>query len=147
MADATAMDALEISEFLAPRQTGVLALADAGSLYAIPVSFAYDDAGPAIFFRFGYGPDSQKRRYVDGAAQASFVVYDRTDAGWKSVIAEGRLEPVTESQLDSTIEQAVNGLQIPFFEVHRQPVSELEFTITRLDVDKLSGVVEAQHSR
>lgn len=147
VATATAMDAIAIGEFLSTRQTGVLAMADAGSVYAIPVSFAYDEVGPAIYFRFASGPDSQKRRYVDGADAASFVVYDRTDEGWKSVVAEGHLESVAESNLDTAVEAAVKALQIPFFEVHRRPASELEFTIMRLDVAKLSGVVEARYRR
>lgn len=143
VATATAMDALAISEFLESQGTGVLALASGGRVYAIPVSFAYHEAGPDIYFRFGYGPDSQKRTYVEGADEASFVVYDRTDAGWKSVLAEGDLESVSDSQLDTSLAEAVNGLHIPYFAVHRRPSAELEFEIVRLDVDKLSGVVEA----
>lgn len=142
---ATPMDALDIGEFLRGQGTGVLALAKGGSVYALPVSFAYHDDEPAIYFRFGYGPDSQKRTYVEDADEASFVVYDHTDDGWKSVLAEGQLEPVSESQLDTTVDEAVNRLHIPYFEVHRRPTSELEFSIVRLDIDKLSGVAEARH--
>lgn len=143
VATATAMDALDITEFLEAQATGVLAIASGDRVYAIPVSFAYHEDGPAIYFRFGYGPDSQKRTFVEGADEASFVVYDRTDEGWKSVLAEGELEPVSESRLDTTLTEAVNALHIPYFEVHRRPAAELEFEIARLDVDKLSGIVEA----
>lgn len=142
-ATATAMDALAIGEFLEAQGTGVLAVAAGGRVYAFPVSFAYDEEGPAVYFRLGYGPDSQKRRFVEGADEASFVVYDRTDEGWKSVLAEGELEPVSESRLDTTLAEAVNGLHIPYFAVHRRPSAELEFEIVRLAVDKLSGIVEA----
>lgn len=146
-APATAMDALDIRDFLAARETVVLAIARAGSVYAIPVSFAFTDDGPAVYLRRGYGPDSQKRTFVEAGDEASFVVYDATDAGWQSVVAEGHLEPVSESQLDNTIEEAINGLDIPFFAIHRHPRGELEFTVVRLAVDKLSGIVEASHRR
>lgn len=147
VATATAMDALEISEFLSGQGTGVLALAKGGSVYAFPVSFAYHEDGPDLYFRLGYGPGSQKRAYVEGADEASFVAYDRTAEGWKSVLAEGQLEPVSGSQLDTSLEEAVKGLHIPYFQVHREPSADLEFSIVRLDADKLSGIVEAQHSR
>lgn len=143
VATATAMDALAISEFLEAQGTGVLAIAATGRVYAVPVSFAYHEEGPAVYFRFGYGPDSQKRHFVEEADEASFVGYERTAEGWKSVLAEGELEPVSESRLDTTLAEAVNGLHIPYFAVHRRPPDELEFEIVRLDVDKLTGVVEA----
>lgn len=138
------MDALDIADFLEQQATGVLAIASGGHVYAIPVSFAYHDEGPDLYFRFGYGRESQKRTFVEGADEATFVVYDRTDEGWKSVLAEGRLEPVSESRLDTSLVEAVNRLQIPYFEVHRQPAAELEFEIVRLDVSKLSGVAESR---
>lgn len=139
---ASAMDAIDIGEFLERRGTGVLAIGKAGSVYAIPVSFAYHGDRPALYFRFGYGPDSQKRAFVEGADEATFVVYDRTDGGWKSVIAEGQLEPVSKSNLDTSEVEAVNRLHIPYFDVHRQPAADLEFEIVRLAIGKLSGVAE-----
>ena len=147
MASATAMDAIEIGEFLEGQLTGVLALAMAGRVYAFPVSFAYRDADSSLYFRLGYGPASQKRSYVEGAEAASFVVYDRTDAGWKSVMAEGHLEPVSETGIDGSVEQAVRRLTIPFFQVHQQPADGLEHHIVRLRVEKLSGVAEARGGR
>ncbi|MFB6359804.1 MAG: pyridoxamine 5'-phosphate oxidase family protein [Halobacteriales archaeon] len=143
---ATAMDAIEIAAFLDTQATGVIALGKAGSVYAFPVSYAYNDEEPAIYYRFGFGDDSQKRAYVDNADEVSFVVYDHTEDGWKSVLAEGELEHVSPSKLDTSVVEAVNALRIPYFQVHRQPASELEFSIHRLQVDKLSGIVEAQAS-
>lgn len=143
VATATAMDALEIGDFLAGQETGVLALGMSEDVYAVPVSFAYEATRPALYFRFGYGPDSQKRRFVEGHDQATFVVYDRTEAGWQSVLAEGHLEPVESSQLDSTVVEAVNQLRIPFIEMHRPPRGALEFAIHRFEIGKLSGVTEA----
>lgn len=149
MADgtATAMDALEIATFLAGQVTGVLAMAAGERVYAVPVSFAYADDGPALYFRLGYGPESQKRSFVEASDEATFVVHDRSDGRWTSVIAEGRLESLSESALDSSVVQSVEQLSIPFFQVHQRPAAELEFAIVRLDIDKLSGVAEPRRAR
>jgi nitroimidazol reductase NimA-like FMN-containing flavoprotein (pyridoxamine 5'-phosphate oxidase superfamily) len=143
---ATAMDAIEIADFLESQATGVIALGKSGSVYAFPVSYAYNDEEPAVYSRFGFGENSQKRASVENADEVSFVVYDHTDVGWKSVLAEGQLEHVSPSKRDTSVVEAVNALRIPYFEVHRRPAAELEFSVHRLQVDKLSGIVEAQAS-
>lgn len=144
MAAATAatMDALDIAAFLASREAGVLAMTRDGRVYAVPVSFTYDEQRSFLYFRLGFGPDSQKRSYVESVDAASFVVYDRTDEGWKSVVAEGHLEALSASTLDSTVVEAVERLSIPQPGLHRRADDELEHAIVRLDVEKLSGVVE-----
>jgi len=136
------MDAIEIAEFLESQHTGVLSLADGDDAYSIPISFDYDADESAVYFRFGYGADSQKRQYLDTVDTASFVVYDRTDEGWKSVVMEGGLEPVSESSLGSSVVEAVDSLDIPYFRVHHRPAGEMDFNIVRLDATKLTGIVE-----
>lgn len=140
---ATAMDGIEIADFLAGQPTGVLSLADGDDSYAIPVSFAYDGDSQGIYFRLGYAPASQKQDFVESTDHASFVVYDHTDDGWCSVVAEGHLEELTESDVDATVHEAVDHLEIPFFEVHERPADELDFTIVRLHVSTVHGIVEA----
>jgi len=136
------MDAIEIAEFLDSQHTGVLSLADGDDAYSIPVSFDYDEDEAAVYFRFGYAADSQKRRYLDAVDTASFVVYDRTDEGWQSVVMEGPLARASESSLDSSIVEAVDGLDIPYFRVHHRPSGDMDFNIVRLDATKLTGIVE-----
>ncbi len=136
------MDGLEIAEFLGSRWTGVLALAREDLGYGIPVSYAYDEAGGDVFFRFGYGSESQKRTFVEASERASFVVYDETDDGWKSVVARGPLEPLAEDTAASTVVEAVRNLDIPYVTVHDHPEDELDFEIVRLDVREIDGVVE-----
>ena len=138
------MDAIEIADFLESQATGVIALSKSVSVYAFSVSSAYNDEEPAVYYRFRFGENSQKRAYLENADEVSFVVYDHTDLGWKSVLAEGQLEHVSPSKLDTSVVEAVNALRIPYFEVHRQPDAELEFSVHRLQVDTLSGIVEAQ---
>lgn len=143
-ATATRMDAAEIDEFLASRETGVLSLANDDDAYGIPLSFAYDEAGLYVYFRLGYAPGSRKRRFVDAAEQVSFVVYDRADGVWKSVVARGRLEEVSTTNLDSVIVETARELEIPYFQVHDRPMEELDVTIARIEVSELSGIVGAE---
>jgi nitroimidazol reductase NimA-like FMN-containing flavoprotein (pyridoxamine 5'-phosphate oxidase superfamily) len=150
------MDAEEIAAFLDTQETGVISFANDDDSYAIPVSFASDvndgddvddageEAGAAeLYFRFGFAPGSEKRTYVDASDRVSFVVYDDTAAGWKSVVARGRLEAVSARSLDAIVAEAVRGLDIPYFAVHDSPIGELHFTLVRLDATELTGVVEA----
>lgn len=138
------MDAIEIAAFLDEQHTGVLSLAKDDDGYAIPVSFTYDDEEQHVYLRLGYTPDSQKRDFLDASHTVTFVVYDRTDAGWTSVLARGRIVEVTETRLDASILESVHSLDIPFFAVHAAPADELEFTIARLEISELSGIVEGQ---
>lgn len=135
------LDAPEIADFLSANQTGVLALARDGDAYAVPVSYAFDADGPALYFRLGYAADSQKRAYLAATDQVSFVVYGETDAGWTSVVAIGPVEEVAGDSTDSTVAEAVHDLDIPFFAVHGD-AADLEFHLVRLDVETLSGIVE-----
>lgn len=136
------MDAIQIDEFLASQQTGVLSLAHGDDAYGIPLSFWFDDSDSSIYFRMGYAPGSQKRKFVESSQYVTFVVYDHNDDGWKSVVAEGELEVLSEDTLDSAVEEATRHLDIPYYEVHERPVDELEFDIIRMRVTKLNGIAE-----
>lgn len=138
------MDGLEITEFLAGGWTGVLALARDDDGYGIPVSYEYDEADGDVFFRFGYGSESQKRTFVEASRRASFVVYEETEEGWKSVVARGPLERLTTDTADSTVVEAVRNLDIPYVTVHDHPEDQLDFEIVRLEVQEVDGVVEGR---
>lgn len=138
------MDAIEIAEFLAECHTGVLSLADGDDAYSFPVSFDYDDGDSAAYFRFGYGPDSQKRRFVERVDTASFVAYDRVDGQWHSVVMEGQVDRVSESSVDAAVVEALNGLDVPYFQVHHRPAGDMDFEVVRLDASKVSGIVEGE---
>lgn len=144
-AKATEMDAVEIAEFMQSQQTGVLSMADGDDGYAIPVSFAYDetdDDGPYVYFRLGFAPGSEKRAFLDSTNLVSFVVYDETPEGWKSVVTRGRLETQSGRTLDAFIIEAIEGIDIPYFAVHEHSPRDLNFSLVRLDVTDLRGIVE-----
>jgi len=140
----TPMDGVEIAEFLQARGAGVLSLANENHGYGFPVSYAYDEEEQAVYFRLGFGPDSQKRAFVDAVDRASLVVFEETDDGWQSVVVEGPLRGLAAGQLESSLAEAVRGFNIPFFAVFQQPSSELEFSLYRLNADSLTGVTEGR---
>lgn len=141
------MDGLEIREFLDAQHTGVLAMGRENVGYGIPISYTYDDEGPYVYFRLAYGGSSQKREFIEAADSVSFVVYAATEEGWKSVVAEGKLEEQSETDFEASRIEAVRQLDIPYFTVHDRPATDLEFVIARIDVSNLTGVVESRSSR
>jgi hypothetical protein len=138
------MDGIEATEFLQTQPTGVLSLADENDSYAIPVSYAYDEDDRALYFRLGFAPGSQKRGFIEATDHATFVTYADTAGGWQSVVAEGRLEELTDDAEESGVLEFVKDLDIPYFQVHERPADDLSMKIYRLNVGKLSGVVEGQ---
>jgi nitroimidazol reductase NimA-like FMN-containing flavoprotein (pyridoxamine 5'-phosphate oxidase superfamily) len=141
------MDGPEIGAFLDTQGTGVLSLARDDDGYGVPVSFAFEANESAFYFRFGYGPDSQKRAFVRAAETVTFTVYDHTPEGWKSVVAEGELETLTETSLESSIEESIRNLDIPYFQVHAESAANLEHHVVRLEATKLTGIAQSRHDQ
>lgn len=141
------MDALEIASFLENYGTGVLALASDDDAYAIPVSYAFDVDEEAIYFRMGFAPGSQKRKYLEDTEHLSFVVHADTEDGWKSVVVEGTAEQLGSSSLDAAMIEAMEGLDIPYYQVHDRPATDVQFEIVRVDPTAMSGIVEGRSGR
>ncbi len=139
----TAMDSIEISEFLQRQATGVLALAKESDAYAVPVSFFYHAEQQCVYLRLGDAPGSQKRRYADATDHATLVVYDDTDEGWKSVVIEGHLVETSENTLDAALEEHGEQLDIPYVRIFDRPTDEIEFRTVRVDITSMKGMVEA----
>lgn len=138
------MDSIEIGDFLEAHHTGVLAMGKDEVGYGIPISYTYEDEGKFIYFRLAYGESSQKREFIEAASSVAFVVYADTEAGWKSVVAQGPIEERSATEFEARRIEAVRELDIPFVAVHDQPAENLDFTIARIDINKLNGVVESQ---
>ncbi|MBX0324559.1 pyridoxamine 5'-phosphate oxidase family protein [Halomicroarcula sp. F13] len=141
------LDGVEMTDFLETQRTGVLCLGRENDGYGVPLSFNYREDDSSIYFRMGYAPGSQKRRFLEAAENVTFVVYDQTDEGWISVVAEGTLESVSEGDVESVVEEATRHLDIPYYEVHERPVDDLEFEVLRLRVSKLNGVREGHEGQ
>lgn len=144
---ATPMDALDIASFLEDHGTGVLALAKGNDAYAIPVSYTFEEDEEAIYFRMGFAAGSQKRKYLEETDHLSFVVYADTDDGWKSVLVEGTAEMLGVDSLDAAMVEAMQGLDIPYYQVHERPATDVQFRIVRVTPTRMSGIVEGQSNR
>jgi len=141
------MDALDIASFLETQDTGVLSLANDDDAYAIPVSYAYDDDEDVIYLRLGFAPGSQKRRFLDATNHVAFVVYADTDDGWKSVVVEGNVDQLTHDSLDAAIVEVIEGLEIPYFQVHDRPATDIRFVIAKIEPTSMTGIVEGDAGR
>jgi hypothetical protein len=123
----------EIAEKLASRENGVLALAQDGAAYAVPISFHYTEG--EIYLRLARHEGSKKIDYIDSTTEASFLLYEYADDGssW-SVLAVGGITKVGEG-FDKT---ALNE-QFPDLRIFDESVDDVELEIYRLDVSEITG--------
>lgn len=143
----------EIDKFLDEQRTGVLSMASDDRGYGVPMSYTYEAASAEVYLRLGYGPDSTKRAFLEDSEEVTFVVYDETIEGWVSVLVRGPLEELSDvTELrgrhprggsDSSVEQVVTNLDIPFFQVFEGDV-DVNFVVGRLDARDITGVVESR---
>lgn len=82
------MRTAELDELLRTGRIGVLALADAGDAYAVPVAYDYD--GESLLVRLAAEPGSTKLRYLEATDAATLVVHDAGTPSW-SVLVRGPL--------------------------------------------------------
>jgi len=79
--------------FLKRNRIGVMALADAGEAYAIPLFYAFD--GTRLYFQSHPG---HKDHFLETSRQGCFVVTEfKGDDDWKSVQAVCKVEKITLS--------------------------------------------------
>ena len=84
----------EVDAFLTERGDGVLALADGGDAYAVPISFGYED-GTLYFVFFRFAAEPEKTVYGEATRTACLAVYEADSVDrWRSVLARGPLESV-----------------------------------------------------
>jgi len=99
---ASVLDADDVARVLETAGHGVLALADDGESYAIPISFGYD-GDENVYFQFGFGESSRKRAFLDSTTRATLVVSDvQSTSEWTSVVVAGPIEPVEVAESPST---------------------------------------------
>lgn len=129
----------ELNDFLGDGGTGVLSFStgDGEAPYSLPMSYGYDDATEHFHFRLALPPDSDKGEFVD--RPVSFVTFDETDAGWRSVVATGELEDLTDEPYESTALQERWNVSIPLVDIFTEPPDEVVFYQFRLDPDRISG--------
>jgi len=129
----------ERDEFLKTGGTGVLSFATEADEppVSIPVSYGYFADADSIYFRLSVPDDSRKKTLVGNPV--SFVVHRETEAGWRSVVATGRLESVADAPYESAALQGLWAVDIPTVDVFERPPSEIPYRTYRLIPDAVSG--------
>lgn len=129
----------ELNAFLGDGGTGVISFA-AGSTdppYSVPVSYGYDVDSGDFHFRLALPPNSTKADLLD--RPVSFVTYGQRDEGWRSVVATGELDDLSEQPYDSTAVQERWNVTIPLIDIFEEPPENLTFREFRLVPDELTG--------
>lgn len=125
----------EIEAHLRAETVGVLALADDGESYAIPVAYHYD--GERIYVRLGLNPNSRKTEMLSKTDTACFLIYgaDPLQDSW-SIIATGSLsEAESASGFD---DELVNELFVPL-RVFDEPIENIDPTVFVLETESITG--------
>jgi hypothetical protein len=134
-----------VVEFLGTGGTGVASFARGSEAapHSIPVSYGFDAEAGDLFFRFAFGPDSEKRDVVGAGTPLSFVTYDRAEGRWHSVVATGRLESVEDVDVAEGVLESLRRAEIPMVDVFETEPRTLDFEFFRLDPETLTGRTEA----
>jgi len=120
----------EIDAFLSNRRWGVLGLPTEEVPYLLPLSYGFD-GGDRLYFTYLRGPDSQKATLSERAETAAFLVFAvDTLYNWESVLLEGQLTTVPESEWDN--------LADVLDDVWRPDVLESAVDVGDIDVYELS---------
>jgi len=129
----------ELTAFLGNGGTGVISFStsDEGPPYSLPVSYGFNADMKHFHFRFAFPPGSEKDALV--AQPVSFVTHEETDAGWRSVIATGSLEDLTNEPHESSAIQERWGVDIPLIDIFEEPPEDVTFRQFRLVPDQLTG--------
>ncbi|WP_458188213.1 pyridoxamine 5'-phosphate oxidase family protein [Haladaptatus sp. NG-WS-4] len=134
----------ERDEFLGRGGTGVISFSSEPdeSPYSLPVSYGFDPDTGEFYFRLALGPDSGKMDVV--GRPVSFVTYDQTESGWRSVVVTGELADVSEADVDSDVTQGMRHVEIPLVEVFDRSPREVSFSFFHLDPDDVTSRKEAR---
>lgn len=137
----------EIDDFLGKGGTGVISFSTDSTRppYSLPISYGYAAENDHFHFRIAFQPGSEKRGIVE--RPVSFVTYGRTDSGWRSVIAIGELDEITDSPYDSPDIQERWRVVIPIVDIFEEPPDEVSFRQFRLIPEELSGRKEVPSGR
>ncbi|USZ67218.1 pyridoxamine 5'-phosphate oxidase family protein [Halorussus salilacus] len=135
----------EMNEFLGTGGTGILSFStESGDPpFSVPVSYGYDTDGEAFYFRLALPPESGKTALLDNPV--TFATHERTDDGWRSVVASGRLTEVSDMPYDATVVQAMWAVDIPEVDIFDRPPEDIDFRHFRLDPQRLTGRKEVKH--
>jgi len=127
----TGLDDDEVADRLAGADHCVLALADGGDAYAVPVSAHYRD--DRVLVRLSEHDDATKFDYLDATETATLVFYDVEDDDSWSVLLRGELAE-TETPDEATLNEWFGP-----FHLFGEGVAEVSFRVFELDASDAVG--------
>lgn len=129
----------ELNAFLGRGGTGVISFSTGADEppFSIPVSYGYTADSMAFYYRLAFPPGSGKEAVLD--SPVSFVTHDRTDEGWRSVVASGRLEEIEGLPYESAAVQEMWAVRIPSVDIFNRPPEDVTFRHFRLVPETLQG--------
>lgn len=137
------MDKEELENRLRTAETGVLALADDGDAYAVPLAHYYGDG---LYFRLGITDDSTKQAFWDNTQTACYVLYGAEPTenprgldSW-SIIVTGELVELPEAEHEMFDTAEINRHFSPI-RVFDEAIEDIEITVAELDIDTMIGRV------
>ncbi|MFB6104994.1 MAG: pyridoxamine 5'-phosphate oxidase family protein [Halobacteriaceae archaeon] len=136
------LDDRRIEDRLTDSATGVLALADAGEAYAIPLAHFYD--GDSLYFRVGMTVDSRKQAFLESTTRATYVVYGTSPTedpqgidSW-SILVSGPITSVPVEEHDRFDTAAINQRFAPI-RMFDEAIEDIEIAILALDIESMTG--------
>jgi len=129
----------ELTAFLGQGGTGVISFSTSSDdpPYSTPVSYGFSTDVKHFHFRLALPPGSEKEARL--AQPVSFVTHSQTDEGWRSVIATGSLEDLTNEPHESSAIQERWGVDIPLVDIFEAAPADLTFRQFRLVPEELTG--------
>lgn len=130
------MDEESLGTYLGEGGTGVLSLSRGAETppYSVPVSYGYDADDGQFFFRLA--ADERDELLAGGG---TFVTYDVEDRRWRSVVASGPLEPVSEVDVASGVLESLRRVHIPLYDVFDRPSRQVSFGFYRMVPETMTG--------
>ncbi|MEF8840662.1 MAG: pyridoxamine 5'-phosphate oxidase family protein [Haloarculaceae archaeon] len=128
------MDERELAEHLHGVEAGVLALADDGDAYAVPVSFRYDDG--RLLLRLTDDGDSEKLAFARATDSATFVAFGSDGNDSWSVLARGPLVELDDDETAALLEAPDAFGSVRVFD---EAVTELEIRVFELEAEAITG--------
>lgn len=109
------MDERQIRDFLTNQGMGILGLPTGSAPYLIPMSFGFDGES-RLYFSFFVGGESRKVELSERADSVSFLVYSADSIFfWESVLLQGRISMLPESEWDDHEEALENAWHLDLF--------------------------------
>ena len=132
------MSEQSIKDFLTSHGVGALAFPTDDVPYVLPLSFGYDGER-RLYFTYVTGDTSRKAKLSRGDTRASVLVYAaETPFNWRSVVCEGTVRKLPESEWDAHEEAMNDNMWQP--DVIERAVETERVLVYQFEIEKWSGL-------